>query len=257
MSSSRSGTLLVALSAAAVALLYLLSGPIAQDPEYHRFADTREMLGVPNFWNVISNLPFLAVGVAGFAYVARHPDATRSAILRRAWLLLFAGMALTAFGSAYYHLAPGNRPLVWDRLPMTLGFAGLFAIVIGEFVSLRAAATLLLPMLVAGAAAVLYWDFTETRGFGDLRPYVVAQFLPVLLIPAILALYRGASDLGPAIWALIGCYAVAKLFEHFDAGIYAGLGVVSGHTLKHLAAALAPTVLLLALRQRRQEARRG
>lgn len=252
MTSLRSGTLLTVVAAVAVASFYLFAGPIAQDPGYHHFADTREILGIPNFWNVVSNLPFLAVGVVGVAYVARNPDVARSSVLWRAWLVLFAGIALTAFGSAYYHLAPANRTLAWDRLPMTLGFAGLFTIVVGEYVSLRGAALLLLPLLVAGAAAVFYWDLTETRGFGDLRPYAVVQFLPILLMPAILAMHRGASDLDAAIWLLMACYVAAKLFEQFDAGIYSALSVVSGHTLKHLAAALAPAILILALQRRRK-----
>ena len=33
--------------------------PIAQDPLYHAFADQRALLGVPHFWNVVSNLPFV------------------------------------------------------------------------------------------------------------------------------------------------------------------------------------------------------
>lgn len=190
------------------------------------------------------------MGIAGVICVLRFPESTRNSVLWRAWLVVFAGIALTAFGSAYYHLAPANRPLVWDRLPMTLGFTGFFTVVIGEYLSLRAAAVLLVPLVLAGAASVFYWDFTEASGYGDLRPYALVQFLPVLLMPAILVMHRGASDLDAAIWALVACYAGAKLFEHFDAGIYAALGV-SGHTLKHLASALAPAILIAALLRRR------
>lgn len=251
MGGRRSGTWLVAISALLVIALFAYVGPIAQDPAYHRFADQRTLLGIPNFWNVMSNVPFVFVGLTGVIYVLRNPDLAGDKVLRLAWLVFFAGIALTALGSGYYHLAPGNRPLVWDRLPMTLGFAGFFAIVIGEYISLRAASLLLLPFLLAGAASVVYWDITETRGMGDLRPYAVVQFLPILLLPAILFMHRGTSDLSSAIWMLMGFYVAAKLLEYFDAHVYGTLGIISGHSLKHVVAALAPAVLIFALHKRR------
>jgi hypothetical protein len=129
--------LLLALSLAMV-LAIAAQPPIPQDPAYHRFADARTLLGVPDFWNVASNLPFLLVGLAGLAWLARHAAAIEP-VLRRAWGLLFAGVSLVGLGSAWYHLQPGNAALVWDRLPMTLAFMALFAIVLGEHIDLRLA----------------------------------------------------------------------------------------------------------------------
>ena len=94
--------------------------PIPQMQSYHGFADARTMLGVPNFLNVVSNFPFVVVGVLGLWLLLRHdavgPDGP---VLERAerWplLVLFTGILLTAFGSSYYHLAPNNDRLVWDK----------------------------------------------------------------------------------------------------------------------------------------------
>ena len=132
--------------------------------------------------------------------------------------------------------------------------ATLFAIVIGEYLSPRVARKLLIPFLVAGAASVYYWHVTESAGNGDLRPYAVVQFLPVLLIPAMLILRRDASDLTGAFWLLTLFYVAAKLLEHFDDGVYASLHVMSGHSLKHVVAALSPAILILALHRRSRRA---
>jgi hypothetical protein len=229
------------LAIALTSLAIFAFPPIHQSLEYHHFADTRTLLGVPNFWNVASNLPFVIVGFAGLAWLAAH--LTRVArCLRAAWLLLFVGVVLVGLGSGWYHLAPGNATLVWDRLPMTLAFMALFAIVLGEHIDDKLARFALWPLLAAGVASVLYWQRTD-----DLRPYVLVQFLPVLLIPLILVLYpsRGSG----AIWQALGCYVLAKLLEQFDAQVYAALGgTISGHSLKHVAAAAGMWALLAGLK---------
>ena len=241
---------LFAFSAIAITLFFAFVDPISQDPAYHAFADTRSMLGVANFWNVMTNLPFLLVGSYGVFFVVRNPGAVGDSNLRWPWIIFFAGIALTAFGSGYFHVVPGNSSLVWDRLPMTIGFAALFTIVIGEFLSPRAARALLLPFLVVGAASVYYWHLTESAGSGDLRPYAIVQFLPLLLIPAILIIRRDASDLTGTFWLLALFYIAAKLFEFFDDGVYGSLQVMSGHSLKHVVAALSPAILIFALHRR-------
>lgn len=251
LSAATMGRALVAFSGLAIAVFFVLVDPIPQDPAYHDFADTRLILGVANFWNVVTNLPFLVVGIYGMAVVASGPVVVGDQDLYWPWIAFFAGIALTAFGSGWFHLAPSNDSLAWDRLPMTLGFAGLFAVVIGEYLSPRAARKLLVPFLVAGAASVFYWQTTESAGNGDLRPYAVVQFLPVLLIPALLVFRRNASDLTGAFWLLTLFYIAAKLFEHFDGAVYEALHAMSGHALKHVIAAVSPAILILALHRRR------
>ena len=240
----RARTYFVLIVAAGVTGAIMFIPPIPQDPGYHLFADSRTFLSVPNFWNVASNVPFVLVGLAGLLFMQKGNRHGFSNALRPAYVVFFAGVLLTGFGSAWYHLAPDNRTLVWDRLPMTLAFMGLFTIVIGEHISERAARKLLLALLAAGAASVLYWAVSETRGGGDLRPYVLVQFLPLILIPLILFMYRSQFDRTAFIWWVVVAYATSKLFEHYDHGIFGLGGIVSGHSLKHLVAALAPLILL-------------
>jgi hypothetical protein len=239
----------------AVIVVFLFVAPIPQDPAYHAFADGRTLLGVTNFWNVFSNLPFLVVGAWGIFYVMRHSHAVCLPGLELAYIVFFSGVFLTAFGSGYYHLFPANEPLAWDRLPMTIGFAGLFAVIVGEFVSPRLGRLLVLPLLLVGVVSVEYWIWTESRGMGDLRLYAVVQFLPMLLIPLILALYRPAIGSGKYFWGMLGFYLLSKIVEFLDAPIFAAGGAISGHSLKHLFAAAATAMVLLGLMHRRTPAR--
>jgi hypothetical protein len=233
---------------AIIGSVFVLIPPIPQDPGYHLFADRRTFFGVPNTWNVLSNLPFLLVGLWGLRLIWQHRVCTPELV--PAHVVFFVGILLTAFGSGFYHLEPGNESLLPDRLPMTIGFAGLFSIVIGEFVSVNTGRRLVLPMLVAGVGSVVYWGITEANGAGDLRPYALVQFLPMLLIIIILASRRKASSLLPYFWLMMLCYVLAKIAEQFDSSIFAAGELVSGHTLKHLFAAATPAVLIYALAKR-------
>lgn len=225
---------MLAVAAAGIVTAFFLP-PIPQDPAYHAFADGRAWLGIANFWNVVSNAPFLLVGAYGLGRLSRLSDPT----LRPAYVVTCLGIALVAAGSAWYHLAPSTPTLVWDRLPMSIAFMALFAAVIQDRMSAKVGRALLGPLVVIGMASVAWWSATELRGAGDLRPYAVVQFLPLLLMPMMLWLYRGAGLGDRWLWAAIGAYVLAKLAEHFDAAIYAAGGVVGGHSLKHLLAALA------------------
>ena len=221
---------------------------IPQDLEYHSFADRRSILGVPHFWNVFSNLPFLLVGIYGLAAAARarYSDARE----RTAWLVLFIGVTLTCFGSSYYHLDPSNQRLVWDRLPMTIGSMGFFAATLSERVNLKLGLGALPVLLLLGAASVGYWHFTEQAGRGDLRPYVVVQFFPLLLIPLLIWAHPARYTRGTDIVVAIVFYGSAKLFELLDAQIYSAGGLMSGHAIKHVAAAMATLWLARMLAQR-------
>jgi len=240
------------VAAAALVAFFLLSSPIPQDPAYHQFADARTLLGVSNFWNVMSNLPLMVIGLWGTLIVFRHHDILCLPGLELPYIVFFTGIILTAFGSAYYHLSPANDPLVWDRLPMTIGFAGLFSLILGEFVSPRIGRTVLIPLLLIGIASVEYWAYTETNGHGDLRPYVVVQFLPMMLVPAILLTYKPAIGSAKYFWYMLLFYVLAKLFEFIDGQLYAAGGIISGHSLKHVFAAMASAAVLFALIKRRQ-----
>src|ERR1700738_4579393 len=210
--------------------------PLLQDQSCHQFADQRELFGVPNFWNVVSNLPFIAVGAVGLLRVRR--DATT--------IVLFTGLFLTGFGSSYYHLNPNDGTLFWDRLPMTLCFAAILAAVVEERVDARAGAMLLRPLLAIGIFSLLLWRWTD-----DLRLSAWAQSFPFLALVLILQLsppkYTGASY-----WVTAAAlYALAKLLEFLDEKIYSVSTILSGHTLKHLAAAAAGFAILRLFQTRR------
>jgi hypothetical protein len=226
---------LLGLMVASLAGLLLLP-VIPQDQSYHAFADQRTLFGTPNFWNVISNLFFVPIGAAGLWQFRRDP----------ATVVLFLGIFLTGFGSAYYHWNPNDRTLFWDRLPMTLGFTAILSVVIEERVSARAGVVLLWPLLVIGIFSLLLWRWTD-----DLRLYAWAQFFPLLAL-LILFVLCPPKYTGTSYWLIaIALYAIAKVFEHFDGEIYSIGFIVSGHTLKHLAAAVAACAILKHFQVRR------
>jgi hypothetical protein len=244
--------LVFAIVTAAAVVAPLAAPRIGQDPAYHLFADRRALLGIPNAANGLSNLAFLAAGLLGLRVIgARHAELL-DARERAPWVALFAGVVLTAAGSAVYHLSPTNASLAVDRLAMTVGFMGLFSAMITERLDVRVGAGLLLPLLVIGAATVLWWYGTELRGSGDLRPYLAVQAYPLVAIPLLLVLGRARYTGSSWLLVALALYAAAKLAEARDAAIFtATAGVVSGHTLKHLLAALGIGVLALMLARRR------
>lgn len=231
-------------------IVAVLSPPIPQPPDYHDFADKREIFGIPNFWDVISNLPFVVIGILGTAWVniGKWPGGISE--LRTAYLLFFIGTILVGIGSGYYHLNPSNETLFWDRLPMTAAFAAFFCIVVGEYVSVRLGMRLLLPLLLVGALSVMYWSYTEGLGRGDLRPYALVQFLPIILTLLILMTYRSPFVTSRYMWAIVATYAVAKLAEALDEQLFQLTAVLSGHSIKHLIASAGGFLLILALLRR-------
>lgn len=218
--------------------------PIAQDLTYHQFKDQRTLLGLPNFLNVVTNLPFLLVGLAGLYSILKTHRMKLIPELKIAYSFFFCGVSLIAFGSAYYHLSPANGTLLWDRLPMTFAFMALLSILIAEFISLRVAQLLFLPLVAFGVFSVFYWQYTEGNGEGDLRLYILVQFLTVLLIPFILLLFNSRFSHTSGYWLLLSAYIVAKIFEYFDTTVHNNILILSGHSLKHLLAALGIFFLL-------------
>lgn len=241
--------LLLVLSLLGTAAVFI-SEPIPQDIHYHNFADSRTWLGLPNAWNVLSSLPFLLVGAAGLTTLRQSSPPGILTECRNAYSLFFTGVLLTGFGSAYYHLNPDNSALAWDRLPMSLSFMAFLSIMISENVSLKSGRKLMWPLIVMGMGSVLYWHITEQSGRGDLRPYVLTQFLPVVLIPLMLLLFESRFDRKRYIWIAIALYVLSKLLEHLDAPVFATLHLISGHSLKHFAAAGGAWIFYLALKKR-------
>ncbi|MCF8720749.1 ceramidase domain-containing protein [Nitrospina gracilis] len=217
--------------------------PLAQDPDYHNFADTHSLLGIPNFGNVASNLMFVVVGAIGLVVLGRVSGRQdRFYLPQERWMfaILFGGTVLIGLGSMYYHWSPGDATLLWDRLPMTVVFMSVFVVVLADRLGPRVGLAALGPLVFFGIATALYWDHTETLGQGDLRPYILVQFMPMILIPLLFFLFPPRYSGSVAFVKVLAWYVVAKVFEHFDAWVYSGTaGMVSGHTLKHLIAGAA------------------
>ncbi len=244
------------LLAAAVGLLIVGAFAVApreQPQDYHLFADAAPLGRVPNAWNVLSNLAFLAVGLWGLGVVLSR-QVTRAFAepwIRRPWTLFFAAVTVTALGSAYYHWKPDDATLFWDRLPMTVAFTALATAVLAERVDTVAARRLFVPLVAAGLAAIVAWPL-----LGDLRPYVALQAAAILVVLASTFFFPGRP--GERLWmaGLLAGYAAALILELLDHQVKDLVGVTGGHPLKHLAAAAgtACLVLMLVRRQRRPAA---
>lgn len=255
MISRRAGAVLLLAVTTGLAVVALLLPRIPQPQEYHDFADQRSFLGLPHVGDVVSNLAFMVFGLWGLMFllrldseqISRHFHDRRE---RWPYLFVFAGSLFTGIGSWYYHLHPDNASLVWDRFPMAIAFTSLVAAVIAERISLRAGLWLLPILLLIGMGSVLQWYMSEVRGAGDLRFYAAVQAYSVLVLVIALFMpprYTRGSDLA----VVAGLYALAKVLEILDEQIFALGRIVSGHTLKHLAAAVAAYWILRMLQKRR------
>jgi hypothetical protein len=201
------------------------------------------MLGVANFLDVVSNAAFVLAGLAGLAVVMRRGTAFAADIERWPYAVFFVGVLLTGLGSAYYHLMPENESLFWDRLPMTIAFMSLVAAQVVDRIDTRTGLVLLLPMLLVGVASVLYWRATERIGAGNVVPYAVLQFYAVVILFLLAKLQPSRYTRGNDIYWVFAGYVLAKLLETFDQPLYEFGHIASGHTLKHIAAAIAGLVV--------------
>jgi hypothetical protein len=226
-------------------LAFILSMPaIVQNPAYHQFSDRREFLGIPNFFDVVSNVPFLLVGVAGVI----HCRKSNLMSFPPAWLSFFAGVAVVSFGSGYYHWNPDSDALLWDRLPMTIAFMGLFVALLTEYMAVRLGKVILLPALLLGLTSVLYW-----HRFDDLRLYFWIQLIPLLTVPVVMVLFRPRYSHQWMLLGALGCYIMAKVAEIYDREIFIFIQqVTGGHSIKHLLAALGCFTLLMMLKKRKE-----
>jgi hypothetical protein len=242
---------IVAFTVASVAAAFLLPA-MPQPVDYHEFADDRHLAGIANFLDVVTNAAFALAGVAGVIVTLYPRTPFEYARERLPYLVFFLGVALTGLGSGYYHLAPDNETLFWDRLPMTIAFMSLISAQIVDRISIRAGLALLLPMLLVGMGSVVYWIATERAGAGNVIPYGVLQVYSVVMLFVLALLYRSRYTRGNDIYWVFAAYVVAKIFETFDHEILLALGnLMSGHSLKHLAAAAGSLLVMRMLWLRR------
>jgi hypothetical protein len=225
----------------------------ATSEDYHVFADKRGLAGIPNFANVVSNLPFLVFGIFGLnvtsnAFKAEWPHRRRGPELW-CYAAFFAGVTLTFCGSAYYHWGPSGSTLFWDRLPMTVAFMGILAATLADRIGPRNGAWLLVPLLLTGIFSDVYLRLTDLAGAPDPRLYFMVQYYPLAAIALLFALFPARYTHSGYVLAAGALYIVAKIFEMCDARLFALTGI-SGHSLKHAAAGAAALLIALMLRRR-------
>jgi hypothetical protein len=242
------------LATLAIIWIVFLFPTIPQNEAYHNFADQRRFFGVPHFLNVVSNIFFLIVGAMGMRFVQTTQVGDGSpfsdSVDRWAYHIFFIAVFATAFGSTWYHLHPDDDTLLWDRLPMAIGFLSLLAAVVCERTTPKNGLRYLILLPIWGAGTVLYWRATEQSGQGDLRPYVIAQFGSLIAILLLMALFRPRFTRGADLLVSLVIYAGAKALEAGDRAIFWAGGIVSGHTLKHVAAAISAYWILRMLKHR-------
>ena len=245
------GIFVLALATIGLMVTFTFIARIPQWSSYHQFADTRKIGGIPNFFNVISNVLFILVAMLGFHSLKKQwQNKKLSGKESVVFLVLLIGVFLTGVGSAYYHLLPDNNRLVWDRLPMTIVFMSLLSLTIMEKINFKLGFWLLIPLVGLGIFSVLYWYFTELSGYGDLRLYGLVQFYSIFLILIIVLLFpKSYPPLTTYIWMLC-FYGIAKMFEDLDMAIFKLGHIISGHTLKHIFSAVAIYAVVIILNKK-------
>lgn len=217
----------------------------ALHPHGHPFVDARMFWGIPNFMDVLSNAPLFLAGALGVGVLQLQRSTKPLPAVQLAMTVFFVGLMLTGLGSAWYHWAPDAQGLVLDRLSMAVTFAGALALAVSERVSVAAASvTLRMSLMVALLSAVM------PLSHDNVWPWAVVQFGGMALMGWLSMQKPVAGAMGVRIGGLLALYAVAKMFELGDAAVFHATGeLVSGHTLKHLVAALAVLPVVIAVRQ--------
>ena len=228
-------------------MVLYLNGRVPQNLQYHQFADADALFGISNFQNVISNLPFLFIGLSGMIFLRRNNHFVDVYEKAMCWIL-FLGIGLLCFGSAYYHLFPNNHTLLWDRLPITFIFSSFFSLILWDYLDQKTGRLAFIFFLPAGILSVLYWWYSELHGTGDLRPYIFMQFFPMICIPFIL-IFSSNKKNTLALSLVLAFYIIAKFFEIFDTPTMEHLSY-GGHALKHYFAAIATYFIYVFIKRR-------
>ena len=226
----------------------IIKGPIPQEPAYHNFADKCNILGIPNFMNVITNLPFLFIGIAGITVTSKASQSEKR--LKIISITLFIGFILLFFGSSYYHYQPSHFSLIFDRIPILVIIMSLLSIFIYDYFGASAGKKYFYFLNLMGVASIIYWYHTELLGNGDLRLYILLQFYPLVSIPLILWLYKAPYNYTGEVICIFIAYAIARITEGLDKEIFSLTGFISGHSLKHIFMAVAGGFIVLMTKNR-------
>ncbi len=234
----------LACFAVAPLLIVAMMSPVLRGPAFHHYADARWLLGLPHAGDVLSNLPFVWVGIAGLIAARRAVGLPRGLVA-----LFFAGILGIGLGSGAYHVHPTDATLVFDWLPIVIAVAFLVALVASDRVdrSLGRIAAVVLP--TAGLVSVMWWWAGGGTDGGDMRFYATLQLLFIAMVPVMVLLYpKGRLPRADLLCGMV-CFVLARLVNTRDASILDSTTLVSGHTVKHLMAGLAAWFVLRAVRR--------
>lgn len=226
---------LLGASALLIFAIGVLIGPVSQPQEYHDFSDQRSFFGIPNTWDVLSNIPFAIVGMWGvFLLLFSGKIQLMDRREKYPWIGVSIGLILTAIGSAYYHLAPNNSRLAWDRLAMTIFFTSFLSALMMDRIDAKMGLWLFPVLLAMGCYSVLHWSLdNDLRFYFGLQLFTASAAIVLFFTPSH---YTRNRDLAIVILLLVLTY----LLDRYDQQIaILTRDLISGHTLKHLVGALA------------------
>jgi hypothetical protein len=251
----RSKAICIGLLFLGLILLFIIGwqmGPIPQPQSYHNFADQRSLLGIPHAADVLSNIAFALVGVWGL-FLLLTPGKVKFIYPRERWpwVGVALGLFFTSLGSVYYHLSPDDARLVWDRLPMVILFTSFIAALIAERININLGLWLWPLLIIIGLCSIWYWYWSELQGRGDLRFYLSVQLFAVWTT-FVMLLTRSPYDHNGCLIAVLIFFLLARLFEMYDHEVFViTKETVSGHTLKHFAAAFGVFWMLWMVKKRK------
>ena len=219
-----------------------------RDPvEYFNFSDQRIIWGIPYFGDVLSNLVFVIAGIIGLRLISKNLD--QEPFFTKLLFKMFSlGLVGVGVGSSYFHWDPTPATLFWDRLPMAWCFGTILTLVLMDRAkSSNGAPVLWATILILSLSSVFLIDM----GLNDLRPYFIVQFGSLLMILMLISFYKGHYLIpSRTLFLMLVLYALAKIFETYDKQIHQQLLFLSGHNLKHIAAAFASSLLFLGLKKK-------
>jgi len=254
--SRQSQYLIIGIVSVGMVFIPIFMPPISQSIDYHQFADQRTYFGIPNFFNVTSNIFFFFPGLVGLILLLRSRELLLHTTFikhseRWPYFILFLSVIMASLASTYYHLAPDNARLVWDRVPISIGIVTLLSIVLIERVNTNIGFLSLPFLILFGVGSVIYWDWSERSGLGNLNYYIVVQLYSILAIILLSKYFFSRYTGGESIYVVIIIYAFAKFAEILDHEIYSLGKVISGHSVKHLLVGLAVFQIVGILQNRR------
>ncbi len=248
--------LIIGILSVGMVFIPIFIPPISQSVDYHQFADQRTYFGISNFFNVVSNIFIFSPGLVGLILLLQPRESLLYITFikfseRWPYFILFLSVMMASLASAYYHLAPDNARLVWDRIPIAIGIVALLSTVLIERINTNIGFILLPFFILFGVGSVIYWDWSEQSGLGNLNYYIVVQLYSILAIILLSKYFFSRYTGGTGIYVVIIVYAFAKLAESLDHEIYSLGKMISGHSVKHLLVGLAVFQIVRILQNRR------